>query len=89
VPVLIQRRSFESGLRSTPAHVRRAMLRTLTRLVSVAPPTPLADDARVTLWIPTPVTLYEHVIPNTGWSLLYDLNATEYVLIYVCESPSR
>ncbi|MEZ4411170.1 MAG: hypothetical protein R3A52_32515 [Polyangiales bacterium] len=52
-------------------------------------PGPVGLDVAITLTVPTPLTVYEHVLPNTGWSLLYYWNTEAFTLRFLCETPTR
>ena len=86
---VLRPRSFSSGWDRAPAFVRRALLRVLTEMASMQTPGPVGFDAPITIFVPTPVTLHEHVLPNTGWSLLYYWDDDALTLRFLCETPPR
>lgn len=64
-------------------------MRVLTAMANTSPPAPLGGDQRIRLWVPTLISPIECILPNTGWSLLYDCTDTAYLLLYLCETPAR
>lgn len=52
-------------------------------------PGPVCFDALISLWVPTRVDVWEHVLPNTGWSLLYYFDDDTFTLRFLCETPAR
>ncbi|MBL8605406.1 MAG: hypothetical protein JNK72_25975 [Myxococcales bacterium] len=50
---------------------------------------PLDRDAEITLFVPTPVVVYEHVLRNTGWSLLDRVDAEAFTMRFLSETPVR
>ena len=87
--LVVRARSFHAGWNRAPVYVRRALLRVLTEMAEMSVPGPVDFDASITLFIPVPVTVTEHELPNTGWSLLYLWNEEAITLRFLCETPPR